>query len=314
MSVELWVERYRPKTLDEFVWQDESQRAKIEEWLAEGALPHVLFSGTPGTGKTSLAKLLLLLLNIPKADILDLNANKDARKIDDFQSRVGSFVSTWAFGPSGIKYVLLDEVDRMSAHAQDLLRGEMERYADICRFVMTCNNPQRLTPAMHSRVQSFQFKTMDRTDFTVRLGEILATEDVSFEMGTLDTIVGQTYPDLRKAINTAQQNVLAGVLHEPSEDVETTSDYLIEMVALVQSGRMLDARKLVVGQAQTEDYPDIFRFLYRNLSLWGETQDQQDSALLAIRKGIVYHSTVADPEINLAAIMCELSMIAQGKC
>lgn len=310
MAVELWTEKYRPSSLEEYVWQTPEQRRKVSEWLAAGALPHLLFSGLPGTGKTSLAKLLFRQLGIPKGDIMEINASRE-RRIEVVQEKIVSFVSTWALGPSGIKYVLLDEVDRMSPMAQDLLRGEMETYASVCRFVMTCNNPQRISKALHSRVQAFNFQTLDRDDFTARLGEVLAREEVTFEIDVLLDLVERTYPDLRKAINTAQQSVSGGVLQKPPEDVEHTADYLVEMVALIKAGRTTEARKVLVSGAQTEDYPDIYRFLYRNLDLWGETPDDQDAALLIIRKGLVYHASVADPEINLSATLVELNQIGR---
>jgi replication factor C small subunit len=311
MSVELWVEQYRPKTLDEYVWQNSEQRMKVEEWLAAGALPHLLFSGSPGTGKTSLADLLLQMLKIPKGDIIKINASRE-RHVDTIQQRIVSFVSTWALGPSGIKYIILDEVDRMSPMAQDLLRGEIEIYSDVCRFIMTCNQPQKLTAALHSRLQQFTFQTLDRDEFTARIGEILHRESVGFDVEILLELVERTYPDLRKAINTAQQSVRDGRLHPPPETTEYSLDYVIEAAALFRAGRHVDGRKKIVENAMVEDFPDIYRFLYRNLDLWGDTEQQKDDALLAIRKGIVYHTSVADPEINLAACLVELTHIARG--
>lgn len=310
MSVELWVERYRPKTLDEYVWQNEEQRRKVEEWLAAGALPHLLFSGSPGTGKTSLAELLLSMLGIPKGDVIKVNATRE-RHVEKIQERIVSFVNTWALGPSGIKYIILDEVDRMSPMAQDLLRGEIETYSDVCRFIMTCNQPQRLTAALHSRLQQFTFETLDRDEFTARIGEILHRESVEFDVDILLNLVERTYPDLRKAINTAQQSVRNKVLNPPPENTEYASDFLIEAAALIGAGRLVEGRKKIVENALVEDYPDIYRFLYRNLELWGDTEHQKDDALLAIRKGLVYHAQVADPEINLSACLVELSHIAR---
>lgn len=312
MAVELWTEKYRPRTLDEYVWRDAEMRKKIEEELAEGALPHLLFAGVPGTGKTSLAYLLLKQLGIPSGDIQYINATRE-RKIEDIQERIISFVGTWALGPSGIKYIILDEADAMSPLAQRLLRGEMETYHRECRFILTCNYPKKLIPAIHSRVQTFNFSVLDRDEFTVRVGQVLTDERVQFEVGDLLALVDHTYPDLRKALNLAQQSTTQGVLHPPKVEAAAEKDYLVEMAGLFRDGRTVEARKLIIAQATVEEYPEIYRFLYQNLDLWGATEDQQDNALLVIRKALVNHTIAADSEINLAACLVELKMIYEGK-
>lgn len=310
MSVSLWVEDFRPKTLDEYVWRDPAQRKTVEAWIAEGAVPHLMFSGKTGTGKTSLAELILRLMNIPSGDVLKINASRE-RKIDDILDRIVSFVSTWALGPTGIKYILLDEADSLSQLAQRALRGEMENYHDTCRFILTCNYPERIIDAIHGRCQGFHFEAIDRDDYTARAGEILVRQEIEFELPVLLEYVNMTYPDLRKCINLLQQNSTSGTLAQLQAEDAGTKDYLIEMAALFQAGRYLEARKMITAQAQLEEYVDIYRYFYLNLDLWGETQDQQDEALLIIRRGLVNHSMVADQELNLAATLVELSRVKQ---
>jgi DNA polymerase III delta prime subunit len=312
MSVELFVEKYRPQTMDEYVWQDPAMRQKADEWIASGALPHILLSGQSGAGKTSLAKLLLKMLKIPEGDILTIYASRE-RKIDEVQDRIVNFASTWSLNETGIKYVLLDEADSMSMLAQKFLRSEMETYEASCRFILTCNFPQKILPAIHSRCQEIKFSALDKDDFIARVGEIIVKEDIAFEVEDLLGYVDLTYPDLRKCIGLVQKQTLAKkLLPVPSTEEQTNGkDYLIEMVNLFKAKRFVEARNLIVSQAQVEEYTDIFRYFYRNLELWGSTQDQQDEALLVIRRGLVNHAIISDPEINLSATLVELTHISR---
>jgi DNA polymerase III delta prime subunit len=312
MAVELWVEKYRPRTFDEYVWRDSTMRKKFEEMVATRAMPHLLLEGVAGTGKTSLAYLMLKQIGIGTGDILYINASRE-RKIEDIQSKIIGFVGSWALNDTGIKYVVLDEADKMSPLAQGLLRGEMETYHRECRFILTCNYASKIIEPVHSRCQTHTFRTLDRDDFTARIGEVLVSEDVKFEIDDLLRLVEFTFPDLRKGINLAQQNVQGGVLLSPRAEESSAKDYMLEMTNLFKAGRTNDARRLCVAQARPEEYPEVYRFLYKNLDLWGDSEDIQDNVLLAIRKGLVNHSVAADQEVNLAATFVECKLIAQGK-
>jgi DNA polymerase III delta prime subunit len=283
-------------------------RRTVEDWITTRALPHCLFSGPPGTGKTSLAMLLLDLLDINENDVLRINASRE-RKIEDLQDRIIGFIQAWAFNDTGIKYILLDEADRLTQHAQGMLRNEMETYANSCRFILTCNTPRLIVPALHSRLQEIKFNTLNRIDYIMRAAEVLVAEGVAFDEDILFSYVERTYPDLRKCLNALQQNSRDGQLQEPADTIEGTNDYLLGMVELFKAGRYHDGRKLLIEKALPDEYPDIFRFLYQNLDLFGD-DSKQSKALLAIRDGLRDHAIVADPEINMAALLCELSMIA----
>lgn len=303
----MWVESARPQTLDEYVWHDADQRQQVEEWVAAGGPPqHLILSGKSGTGKTSLALLLMKVLNVPAGDIMMIPASRE-RKIDELEDKIVSFCQIWAM--EKMKYIILDEADSMSPVAQRMLRGEMEKYSEDTRFIFTCNYPERIQPAIRSRCLEYHFEALDVESFLIRVEQVLRDNAITYTMDDIGDYVGATYPDLRKCINMVQGGVRQNKLLPYSQENEVARDYLIEMVNLFKKNRFTEARKLIAKNAQVEEYPDIFRYFYRNLELWGSTPEKQDDALLIIRRAVVHHSTVINPEINLSACIVELSRL-----
>ena len=303
---ELWTEKYRPSNTADYVFRDDAQKRQIDNWISEGALPHLLFSGAPGTGKTTLAKVLLSELGVMDLDILEINASNE-NSVDVIRSKITNFSSSLPFGD--YKYVLLDEADYITPNGQAALRGVMETYHMSCRFILTCNYPNRVIPALHSRCQGFHIEKLDITEFTARIATIGISEGVELDLDTLDSYVQATYPDLRKAINSVQQNVVDGVLQRPQAGDQASSDWMLQAVELFKQGQYKPARELIVGQARPEEYDDVYKFLYRNLQLWGDSDAKQEQAIIVIRDGMVKQPLCADPEINLSATLIELTMI-----
>lgn len=303
---ELWTEKYRPSTLDGYVFKDNGQREQIESWVKDGTIPHLLFSGAPGVGKTTLAKILINQLGIDEYDVLEINASRE-NSVDTIRDKITSFVQTMPFGK--FKVVLLDEADYITPNGQAALRGVMETYHASARFILTCNYPNRVIPALHSRCQGFHIDRVDLTEFTARIATVLVTEAVEFDLDTLDSYVRATYPDLRKCLNTVQMNSTGSTLTQPSGDQNTSGDWKLSAVELFKEGRINDARKLMCSQARPEEMEDVFRWMYDNLALWGKTQEQQDQAIIIIRNGLVNVPMVADQEINLSATITELCQL-----
>ena len=302
---ELWVEKYRPKTVDGYVFRDEHQKKQVQTWIKDKTIPHLLFSGNAGIGKTTLAKLLFNELDLNDLDILEINASR-TNSVEDVRAKIVNFVQMIPFGD--FKVVLLDEADYLSPNAQAALRGVMEEYHTTARFILTCNYPNRIIPALHSRCQGFHIAKVDQTEFTARVAEILITEGVQPDLDTLDTYVKATYPDLRKCINMVQMNSTEGVLIKPNEADKTEADWKLDMVQLFKAGKITEARKLVCASARAEEMEEVYRWLYDNIELFGD-EEKQDKAVIIIKQGLVDHTLVVDPEINLAATLIKLARL-----
>lgn len=302
----LWTEKYRPQNINDYVFKDQAQREQVESWIKAKDIPHLLFSGTAGIGKTTLAKILIMALNVDQYDILSINASRE-RGIDIIRTNIKNFCSTMPFGD--LKIVLLDEADAMTPDAQASLKGTMEEFSQTCRFILTTNHPNKIIPPLHSRCQGTHFEKIDHTEFTARVATVLVTEEVEFDLDTLDDFVRVTYPDLRKCLNLLQQNSTTGTLKARSSSENGAADYKIEMVKLFKVGKIREARQLVCANVQGNDLDDFFRWAYENLDLWSQSDEGQDEAILIIRQALVNHSLVADPEINVSAMLVELGQI-----
>ena len=302
---QLWVEAYRPKTVDGYVFRDQGQKKQIETWIKDKSIPHLLFSGSAGIGKTTLAKMLISELDIQEFDVLEINASR-TNSVDDVRDKIVNFVQMIPFGD--FKVVLLDEADYLSPNAQAALRGVMEEYHNTARFILTCNYPNRIIPAIHSRCQNFHFEKIDQTEFTARVATILVEENVEFELDVLDTYVKVTYPDLRKCINMVQQSVVENKLVAPNQSDVGESEWKFEMVDLFKAGKINEARKMLCGKLRAEEMEEVFRWLYDNIDVFGDEETQQ-KAVLIIKQGMVDHTLISDPEINLSATLIKLGRL-----
>ena len=302
---ELWVEKYRPNTVDGYVFVDQAQRDQVMSWIRDGSIPHLLFSGGPGTGKTTLAKMLINELKIDEYDVMFANGSKEARKVE-WVDKLISFCQTMPFGQ--FKIVLIDEADYMNPNSvQPALRNLMEDYSHSVRFILTCNYPNKILPPIHSRCQQLHIPKTDHTEFTARVATVLVTENIEFDIDTLDTYVKATYPDLRKCLNLVQQNSTSGTLFAPGATDKSVGDWKLDAVQLFKQGKLREGRTLICQQSTPEEAEDIFRWMYDNLDLWSKDVARQDQAIIIIRNGMANMPLVADQEINLSATISELT-------
>ena len=299
MSNSLWVEKYRPTNLDTYIG-NEHLKSKVSVYLESGDLPHLLLYGRAGTGKTTLAKLLVS--NI-ECDYLYINAS-DENNVETVRTKVKNFASTVGF--KDMKVIILDECDYITPNAQAALRNLMETFSKHCRFILTCNYVERIIDPIQSRCQSFQIIPPSKSDVAKHLHKILIQENVIDTPEDIKILVESGYPDIRRVINSAQRNVVNGKLK-----LDTTSiiqnDYKLKLLKILETKNKKDAfveiRKLLANN-QITDFADLFRLLYDEVDSYGKGHVAE--CILIIARYELSDSQVVDKEINAMAMIIEL--------
>jgi DNA polymerase III delta prime subunit len=187
----------------------------------------------------------------------------------------------------------------------------MEAYSSGVRFILTCNYPNKVMPALHSRCEQGRIKieNPDVTEFTARVATVLVTEGIEFDLDTLDSYVKASYPDLRRCLNMVQKNSITGTLVSPTSKDSAIKDWKLDVVDLFKAGKVREGRQLLCSQASIEDMDSVYRWMYDNLEIWSTDLEKQDQAIMAIAKGLRNVPLVADQEINLSATLIELTTL-----
>lgn len=291
MSINLWIEKFRPKNLDEYVGSD-AVKQRFGSFIETGEIPHLLFHGKAGTGKTTMAKILV---NNIDCDDIYINAS-DERGIDIIRNKIKNFASTVGF--SKWKVVVLDEADYLTPESQAALRNMMETFADRTRFILTCNYPEKVIPAIQSRCQTFKIEPPSMKDIAVRCVQILKDEGISFDPHDLKTIIETNYPDIRKVMGDLQSNVVGDTL-ELSSDLLNSNDLENKIIDTLKSSMSKKDKFTTIRQMMldsgTNDYTNLYSLLYKRVDEYGTgnvgqiilvISDSDSKSIMAVDKEI----------------------------
>ena len=296
----LWVEKYRPQNLDTYIGND-FIKDKVKVYLESGDVPHLLLHGQAGTGKTTLAKLIV---NNIDCDFLYVNAS-DENSVDAVRDKIKNFASTAGFKP--FKIIILDEADFLTPNAQAALRNIMETFSKHCRFILTCNFVERIIDPIQSRCQTFQVIPPDRKQVAQHLCSVLDQESVLYKLEDVALLVNAGYPDIRRVINAGQRQSISGKLIIDKQS-EVLNDYKVKLLEILKSSRdkktsFTEIRQLL-ADSKVKDYSDAFRLLYDNLDEFAG--DNKAVSILTLAEGQFQDAQVVDKEINFMAMMIKL--------
>jgi len=295
----LWVEKYRPNTIDNYIGNDHL-KSKVSVYLESGDIPHLLLFGRAGTGKTTLAKLLV---NNIDCDYLYINAS-DENSVDVVREKVKNFASTLGF--QDMKVIILDECDYITPNAQAALRNLMETFSKNCRFILTCNYVERIIDPIQSRCQSFQIIPPDRKQVAQHLANILNNENIEYDVKDIATIVNSGYPDIRRVINGSQRQVVNGKL-TIDENTITQNDYKTKVLDILKTqdkkSSFQNIRQLLADSKVT-DFSDLFRLMFDTIDDWGTGHIAE--CILILSKYQQSDAVVVDKEINIMAMFVEI--------
>ena len=295
----LWVEKYRPTSLDTYIG-NEHLKSKVSVYLESGDLPHLLLFGKAGTGKTTLAKLLV---NNIECDHMYINAS-DENSVDTVRTKVRGFASTMGF--KDYKIIILDECDYITPNAQAALRNLMETFSKHCRFILTCNFVERIIDPIQSRCQSFQVIPPSKKEVAIHMTNILKEEDVVSKMDDIAGLVNAGYPDIRRVINSCQRQVVDGMLVVDKQSL-VESDYKIKLLEIIKKESKKDAFKSVrklLADSQVTDFAELYKLMYDEVDSYGTGHIAE--CILIIAKYQLSDGQVVDKEINAMAMVIEL--------
>ena len=299
----IWNEKYRPQTLDTYVGND-TVKATFQQYIDTNDVPHLLLYGDAGSGKTTLAKIVAN--TIAKDNYIYINAS-DENSVDTVRDKIKQFASSIGFG--GLKLIILDECDYMTPNAQAALRNVIETFSKTTRFILTCNYVDKIIDPIQSRCQIFNIVPPSKKEVASHLVKILDGENVKYEKDSLVTIINQSYPDIRRVINTTQRCVIGGVL-KLDEKTLVEHNYLSSILDVLKSSKSkkekFDGIRQLLADNHVRDFNQMFRYLYDNVDTYAN--GFVSTIILIIAEAQYKDSFVVDHEINAMAMFIQIIM------
>ena len=295
----LWVEKYRPTDLSTYIG-NEHLKSKVKVYLESEDVPHLLFYGRAGTGKTTLAKIVVKNID---CDYMYINAS-DENKVDDVRNKIKTFASSIGF--KDLKVVILDECDYLTPNAQAALRNLMETFSRHCRFILTCNYVERIIDPIQSRCQSFKIIPPKRVDVARHLVHILKDENVEYDLDDIRLVTDAGYPDIRRVVNSAQRQVVDGKLKIDTSSIIQNNYKLQLLDSLTNGSKFSEIRKLIADNS-VSDYSELYRLLYDEVNVYSNGRDSE--CILAIAEGQYQDVNVVDKEINFMSTIIKIMRI-----
>jgi replication factor C small subunit len=295
----LWVERYRPTTLSDYVGND-TLKSKVEQYISSNDIPHLLLYGSAGTGKTSISKIITSSI---KCDALYINAS-DENGIDTVRVKIKNFACNIGFNP--LKVIMLDEFDYFTPAAQMALRNTMETYSAHTRFILTCNYHERIIEPIQSRCQSFAITPPSKKDVAITLSNILKKENVKFDKDGVVLLINTHYPDIRAIINTAQRNVVDGVLTLTREDVleGDIKAKIVEMLKNVDKKQAFSDIRQMLADNSIKNYVDFYTILFEKIDEFAP--NNVADVLIILADGQFQDAQVVDKEICFMSVIVKI--------
>ena len=297
MSHSLLVEKFRPTILDNYVG-NEHIKESIKKYLNQNDIQNLIFYGPSGTGKTTLARLIVKNLD---CDYIYINAS-DERGIETIRDKVSGFASTASFKP--LKVVILDEADFLTIQAQASLRNVIETFSRTTRFILTCNYIERIIDPLQSRCQTLKVIPPTKVDVAKHIAWIMGEENISFEVEDLKTVVNQFYPDLRKCLNTIQLSTQNSRLII-DKTVLVSSNYMVQVLKELKNARPSWKNiRQIIANSGSQDFEELFRYLYDNASVYAE--GSEGMVAIYINEYSYQANFRIDKEINLMGLIAKL--------